>query len=147
MRRLRATFWLAVLMTLPGLGSARAADAGFVLIANPANPVSELSADTLARFYLKKSRKWPNGFSVTPVDQSATSSVRLAFTREVLGKTIGEMRDYWLKQTLSGADVPPVTRGSDADVIRFVAEEAGAVAYVSTEATLPSDVKALRVVR
>jgi hypothetical protein len=147
MRRLRATFLLAVLMALPGVGSARAADAGFVLITNTANPVSELNAETLARFYLKKSRKWPNGFAVTPVDQSATSPVRTAFTREVLGKTIGEMRDYWLKQTLSGADVPPLTRGGDADVIRFVADEAGAVAYVSAEATLPSDVKALRVVR
>ena len=147
MRRLRATFLLAVLMALPGIGSALAADARFVLIANPANPVSELSADTLARFYLRKSRKWPNGFAVTPVDQSATSPVRTAFTREVLGKTIGEMRDYWLKQTLSGADVPPLTRGGDADVIRFVAEEAGAIAYVSVETTLPSHVKALRVVR
>ena len=147
MRRLRATFLLAVLMALPGVGSARAADTGFVLIANTANPISELSADTLARLYLKKSRKWPNGFTVTPVDQSATSPVRTAFTREVLGKTIGEMRDYWLKQTLSGADVPPVTRGGDVDVIRFVAEDAGAIAYVSVEAKLPADVKALRVVR
>jgi hypothetical protein len=73
--------------------------------------------------------------------------VRTVFTREVLGKTIGEMRDYWLKQTLSGADVPPVTRGGDVDVIRFVAEDAGAIAYVSVEAKLPADVKALRVVR
>ena len=57
------------------------------------------------------------------------------------------MRDYWLKQTLSGADVPPVSRGADADVIEFVAQDAGAIAYVSAAAKLPAEVKALRVTR
>jgi ABC-type phosphate transport system substrate-binding protein len=146
MRRGRALFLVSVLMALSGVDLG-AADAGFVLITNSANPVSELSADAVARFYLKKSRKWPNGGGVTPVDQSATSFVRTAFTREVLGRTIGEMRDYWLKQTLSGADVPPVSRGADADVIEFVAQDAGAIAYVSAAAKLPAEVKALRVTR
>jgi ABC-type phosphate transport system substrate-binding protein len=131
MRRGRAVFLVSVLMALSGVDLG-AADAGFVLITNSANPVSELSADAVARFYLKKSRKWPNGG---------------AFTREVLGRTIGEMRDYWLKQTLSGADVPPVSRGADADVIEFVAQDAGAIAYVSAAAKLPAEVKALRVTR
>jgi ABC-type phosphate transport system substrate-binding protein len=146
MRRGRATFVLAVLMALPG-GPLAAADAGFVLIANAANPASELSSDTVARFYLKKSRKWPDGRTVVPVDQSATSPVRTTFTREVLGRSMGEMRDYWLKQTLSGADVPPLTRGADAEVIEFVAQDEGAIAYVSAAATLPVGVKALRVAR
>jgi ABC-type phosphate transport system substrate-binding protein len=139
-------FLLSVLTALSGekLG---AAETGFVLIANSANPVSELSADAVARFYLKKTRRWPNGGAVVPVDQSATSLVRTAFTREVLGRTIGEMRDYWLKQTLSGADVPPVSRGADADVIEFVAQDAGAIAYVSSATRLPAEVKALRVTR
>ena len=146
MRCARAMFLLSVVTALSGV-QLGAADAGFVLIANSANPVSELSSDAVARFYLKKSRRWPNGGGVTPVDQSATSLVRTAFTREVLGRTIGEMRDYWLKQTLSGADVPPVSRGADADVIDFVAQDAGAIAYVSAATRLPAEVKALRVTR
>ena len=146
MRRARAMFLLSFLAALSGV-ELGAADAGFVLIANSANPVSELSSDAVARFYLKKARRWPNGGGVTPVDQSATSLVRTAFTREVLGRTIGEMRDYWLKQTLSGADVPPVSRGADADVIEFVAQDAGAIAYVSAATRLPAEVKALRVTR
>ena len=89
MRCARAMFLLSVVTALSGV-QLGAADAGFVLIANSANPVSELSADAVARFYLKKSRRWPNGGGVTPVDQSATSLVRTAFTREVLGRTIGE---------------------------------------------------------
>ena len=146
MRRGRALFLLSVLMASSGADLC-AVDTGFVLIANSANPISELSADAVARFYLKKTRKWPNGGGVTPVDQSATSLVRTSFTREVLGRTIGEMRDYWLRQTLSGADVPPVSRGADAEVIEFVAQDAGAIAYVSAAAKLPSEVKALRVTR
>jgi ABC-type phosphate transport system substrate-binding protein len=139
-------FVLAVVTALAGL-ELSAADAGFVLIANAANPASELSSDAVARFYLKKSRKWPDGRTVVPVDQSATSPVRTTFTREVLGRSMGEMRDYWLKQTLSGADVPPLTRGADSEVIEFVAQDAGAIAYVSAAATLPAGVKALRVAR
>jgi ABC-type phosphate transport system substrate-binding protein len=146
MRRRRATLLSLILLALPG-HELPAADASFVLITNSSNPVSSLSPETLARYYFKKSRKWPNGWSVTPVDQSATSSVRTTFTRELLGKRMGEMRDYWLKQTLSGADVPPVTRGADADVIEFVSQEAGAIAYVSAAAKLPAEVKALRIER
>lgn len=146
MRTGRATLLLAAVIALPGL-QLSAADSGFVLIANAANPASELSADTVARFYLKKSRKWSDGRSVTPVDQSATAPVRTSFTREMLGRTMGEMRDYWLKQTLSGSDVPPLTRGTDADVIQFVAQEPGALAYVTAGATLPTDVKVMKVSR
>lgn len=146
MRRGRAMILLTVVAALAGLRLS-ADDVEFVLIANAANPASELRLEAVARFYLKKSRKWPDGHPVVPVDQSATSPVRTTFTREVLGRTMGEMRDYWLKQTLSGADVPPVSRGADAEVIEFVAQEPGAIAYVSSATMLPDEVKALRVAR
>jgi hypothetical protein len=55
---------------------------------------------------------------------------------------------YWQRQLLSpasGARLPTV-KGSDEEVLVYVAKTKGAVGYVSAGATLPSDVKAVSVI-
>jgi ABC-type phosphate transport system substrate-binding protein len=55
---------------------------------------------------------------------------------------------YWQRQLLSptgGARLPTV-KGSDAEVLVYVAKTKGAVGYVSAGAALSSDVKAVSVV-
>ena len=57
------------------------------------------------------------------------------------------MVQYWQKQMFSSSALrPPPVKGSDADVIAFVAKTAGAVGYVSAGASLPPDVKTLALI-
>jgi ABC-type phosphate transport system substrate-binding protein len=140
---------LALLLTLvpwPRVSEAQEGE-GYVVIVNASNDITEMSQDLVARMFLRKVRKWRNGQATTPVDQSMTAPVRLSFSKGVLGMTGGEVRDYWMKQTLSAAELPPAVRSSEREVLELVKAEAGAIAYVSAGTKLPAEVKAVKVTR
>jgi ABC-type phosphate transport system substrate-binding protein len=104
-----------------------------------------MSQDLVARMFLRKVRRWRSGKTTSPVDQSLASPVRVSFSKTVLGMSVGEIRDYWMNQTLSGAEPPPSVRSSDREVLEAVKSEPGAIGYVSTEVRLPAEVKAVKV--
>jgi ABC-type phosphate transport system substrate-binding protein len=79
-----------------------------------------------------------------PVDQSASSPTRITFTKAYLGKSISSVKNYWNQQLFSGADVPPLEKASDAEVIDFVKSTPGGIGYVSTAADI-SGVKEISV--
>ncbi len=139
----------AMLMSVTGLSVPAAGPdeaAGFQVVVNASNSVAQLSSDEVARLFLKKVRKWPDGRMVAPVDQSSTSPVRASFAKGVLQLSLGEQKDYWLRQTLSGREVPPRALADDDAVLEFVAAQPGAIAYVSDGARLPSSVHSLKLV-
>jgi hypothetical protein len=54
---------------------------------------------------------------------------------------------YWQKQMFAANPLrPPAVKGSDAEVIAFVAKTEGAVGYVSKAAALPPEVKAVALI-
>jgi hypothetical protein len=92
----------------------------------------------------KKAERWGSGGIAIPVDQSGTSPVRRSFSDAVLGMPVAAAVQYWQGQMFAGNRLrPPAVRGSDAEVIAFVAKTEGAVGYVSKAATLPPGVKAI----
>lgn len=133
---------LAALLGLAFLFAAQRglAQGGWKLIVHPSVTVDAVSREQLARLYLKKGIRWSDGRSAVPVDQSEGSAVRAAFTRDVLAKTPNEVKSYWQQQIFTGRAAPPAVRGSDAEVVRFVAQTSGAVGYVSAAAEV-RDVK------
>lgn len=140
---------LLFFLSLVGLGSTGAGPGepqGYRVVVHASNPVAQLSADEVARLFLKKVRTWPDGRMAAPVDQSMTSPVRASFARDVLQLTAGAQKDYWLKQTLSGREVPPRALEGDTAVLDFVAAQQGAIAYVSNDTPLPPSVRVLKVV-
>ena len=132
--------WLAVaalvMSALLGsnLASADDDDHTFVVVVGADNPVPSLKRGELARLFLKKTSRWSDGREVRPVDQSAGSPVRSAFTRTVLsvegmGK-ISAVQSFWLQQVYSGKSTPPPVKPADADVIAFITANPGAIGYV-----------------
>jgi hypothetical protein len=69
----------------------------------------------------------------------------LSFSRKVLGMSSGEIRDFWLKQTLSGGELAPTVRSTEQEILEFVKAEPGAISYVSAGTRLPVEVKAVTV--
>lgn len=138
-----------LLFTLALSPTPRPATAGegenYIVVVNASSDVSEVSQDLLARIFLRKARTWRAGRSASPVDLSLASPLRAAFSRKVLGLSISEVRDFWMKQTLSGGDVAPPVRSSERDILDFVKSEPGGIGYVSADSALPSDVKAVKV--
>lgn len=130
----------------PASGAAAPASAGFVVIVNAGNPATTLSKLDASRIFLKKARAWPGGgLSADPVDQKDASPARREFLSAVMGKDPAAMAAYWQSQLFVGRTTPPPVKGSDADVIAFVAGSKGAIGYVSAGIPLPETVKAIRI--
>jgi len=123
---------------LPQTGS-KATDEYRVVVSND-SPLSSVSRCDLAKIFLRKTSRWQDGREAVPVDQSARSMVRVAFTRGVLRVEglgqISAVEAYWQQQLYSGRNTPPPVKADDSEVVAFVAANAGAVGYVRSEVPL-----------
>jgi ABC-type phosphate transport system substrate-binding protein len=120
----------------------------YVVIVSSKNTATTLSRRELARLFLKKSRRFQDGSEAVPVDQSAQSGARAAFTRDVLKveglDKLSSVTTYWQQELYSGRSSPPAVKASDADVVAFVSGNSGGLGYVSPATDL-SGVKTLKV--
>jgi ABC-type phosphate transport system substrate-binding protein len=102
----------------------------FVVIVNKSNPITSLPVTELQRVFRKQTRMWRHGESMVPVDWDATSDVRQEFSRLVMGRSVREMADFWIQQSITQGLAPPSTQKSTRAILRFVASVAGAISYV-----------------
>lgn len=112
------------------IGPSSAQSTPFVVIVNNANPVKTLPLIELRRIFLKQSRMWPHGEPMVPVDWDSTTYVRQAFARQILQRSVREMAEYWMQQSMTQGIAPPSTQRSARAVMRFVASVPGAISYV-----------------
>ena len=105
----------------------------FVIIVNKANPVKTLSLAELRRIFTKQSRMWPHAEPMVPVDWDSTAEIRQVFSKQVLNRSVREMAEYWVQQSMTQGIAPPSTQRSARAVLRFVASVPGAISYVPAE--------------
>ncbi len=120
----------AALIVLMWTGHASTEIIPFVVIVNNANPVTSLTMVELRRIFMKQSRMWPHGEPMVPVDWDSTHYMRAVFSKDVLDRTVREMQDYWVQQSMTQGVTPPSTQRSARAVLRFVAGVPGAISYV-----------------
>jgi ABC-type phosphate transport system substrate-binding protein len=125
-RRLLVLALLAGLWTEPAVTQSPQ----FVVITNKDNPVETLPITELRRIFLKQSRMWPHGEPMVPVDWDSSNYLRQAFARQVLNRSVREMADYWVQQSMTQGLAPPSTQRSARAILRFVANVPGAISYV-----------------
>lgn len=106
----------------------------FVIVTHPGVGTATLSTNAWSAIFLKKTRTWPGGTPIIPLDQSERSVVRIKFTTVVHRKSVSAVRSYWHQRIFFGRDVPPIEKASDAAVVDFVRATPGAVGYVSVNA-------------
>ena len=122
-----------------------AQEAEYVVIVNAQNPITQLKREQASSLFMSRTAKWSHGPSGAAVDQSMTSKVRQAFSREVLGQPAEGVQNYWRKRMLEAREFPPPVKASDAEVIAAVAKEAGGIGYVAVATELPPSVKAVKI--
>ena len=121
----------AVATQRPPVSSARPP---FTVVVNNANPVDTLTVAELRRIFMKQQRLWAHGDTIVPVDWDAASQMRRVFSQIILGRSVREMAEYWVRQSVTQGLAPPSTLSSDLAVARFVATVPGAIAYLSADA-------------
>ncbi len=139
----RIIFALAAIGVLTG--SQRLEAQEFQVVVHAGAGLTEISRGDLSSIFQKKARKLPSGENANPVDQGDAAAVREAFSQAVHGRSAQQLAAYWQQQVFSGKDFPPQQKGSDAEVLAYVASTPGAIGYVAAGASLATGVKAVRV--
>jgi len=102
----------------------------YKIIVNPSNPVSSMSREDVSRIFLKKTTKFSDGRSASPVDLPTGSPTRESFSKDVHGKSSSAVDAYWQQLIFSGRDIPPGQK-SESGVLEFVRSNENAIGYVS----------------
>ena len=108
----------------------------FRIVTHADNPVTSLSKTQLSRFLLKKVSKWETGEQVQAVDQGSKQEVREIFSKAIHGRSAASIQRYWQRQIFSGKGVPPPELEDDSEVLDYVAQNRGAIGYVSRGASV-----------
>jgi ABC-type phosphate transport system substrate-binding protein len=110
--------------------------AAYQVIVHPRNGAASVERKFLEDAFLKKTTVWPNDDVIRPADLAPDSSVRRAFTRDVLNRSVEAVKGYWQQRIFSGRDVPPPEFQRDDEVVQFVLKHEGGVGYVSGTANV-----------
>jgi ABC-type phosphate transport system substrate-binding protein len=127
--------FIRVGLLLATLLPAVSAAADYVVVVHSSNPVASLTRTEASRLFLRSSTVWPSGEHVKPVDLAKGSPARAAFTKEILGRSMGAIDQYWTQSVFSGRAIPPPEKRSDAEVVAYVRENPGAIGYVAAGAS------------
>lgn len=103
--------------------------ADVVVIANPMGP-DALSKAQIAKLYLGKSKKLPNGDKAVVIEQAEGTAVRAEFHAAITGKSDSQLQAYWSRLVFTGKGNPPKTIGSPSLIKSQVATNANAIAYI-----------------
>ncbi|MDX9741767.1 MAG: phosphate ABC transporter substrate-binding protein [Gammaproteobacteria bacterium] len=128
----------AALVVVLGFGGAPAAEAEVMVIGNQQLPVSSLSAQVVADLYLGRAVQLSTGQRVEVADLPVGHPVRDEFYSRILGRDPDQIRAYWAKRIFTGKGTPPLVRGDEAAMVRWVREAPGRIGYVSTGAVTDS---------
>jgi ABC-type phosphate transport system substrate-binding protein len=128
--RSHGAFLALALLLAPGPTPAAARDGAYQIIVHPENPTREVSRSFLRDAFLKRSTQWAHGSVLRPVDLNNRAPAREVFSREVLGRSVAEVRRYWQQQIFSGKNVPPPEMESEAEVAAYVLKHPGAIGYL-----------------
>lgn len=106
-----------------------------VVVVNRDNPVTNITLHDLRDLYLGKRRFWSNGMRVHVADlvekKVADDKTAFArFTREFIDKDPVALKSFWIKMIFSGSGQPPKQFETPEEVIHYVADDEGGVAYL-----------------
>ncbi len=115
------------------------ADPGVLVVMNAASGVESLTRDQVVNIFLGRFRQLPNGMPALPIDQPADQPLKATFYQRLVNKQLAEIRAYWARLVFSGKTTPPRQAETPEQVLQWLAENPGAVAYLDTDP--PSQVR------
>jgi ABC-type phosphate transport system substrate-binding protein len=101
-----------------------------VVIINPANSAT-IDEEQIAKIFLGQTKTFSNGSEATPIDQKE-GSIREEFGNKLLKKNPSQLKAQWARQIFTGGAKPPKELASDDEILKFVANTPGAIAYIDS---------------
>jgi ABC-type phosphate transport system substrate-binding protein len=101
-----------------------------LVVVSSANQTKPLSVAQLRRIFLREETVWSNGWPITVFERSTDNPIRATFSMAVVGKTPGQLSEYWLGLALTrGLDPPKVCRTSTL-LRQYLERVKGGIGYV-----------------
>ena len=108
------------------------AHAGVAIIVNPDSALTAASKTEVVNIFLGKSKS-VQGTRLTPYDLEKGQIARDHFYKKVVRKNESQLKAYWSRLIFTGKGLPPTAYASEQDVLDTVADDAGAIGYVSSD--------------
>lgn len=106
--------------------------AGVVVVVSTQNSTSELDEKQIYNIYMGKTKSFPDGMKVLPLDQKKGSSNRDSFRDELLQKSSSQLNTYWSRLIFTGKGTPPQESGGSVDVKSLVAANPNFIGYIDS---------------
>ena len=89
-----------------------------VVVVAAETPISKLSKSQVAKIFLGKSRRFPDGSRALPINQNEGNADRDNFYRRVSGKSPSQVKAHWSKLIFTGRGQPP-KEAADSDAVKY----------------------------
>lgn len=113
------------------------AQAQVVVVVNRDTAVEKINSDQATQMFLKQVQTWPDGKPVQPIDIREGAPLRAEFYSKVTGRSPGQVRAYWARQSFTGMGFPPKQADSAEEVSKLVQATPGAIGYINKKQVAP----------
>lgn len=107
--------------------------ADIAVVVNRENPVETLTPRQVSHIYLGRSRIFPTGEWVFPLEREINSAIRADFYKLLNGMSLKRLNAYWARLQFSGQVQPPVVIEESDDLLYQVMNNTRAIAYMALE--------------
>lgn len=116
---------LSLLLALSPIASAE-----IVPVVSVKSSVGTMNKEQVVDIFLGKTRRFPNGDPVVPIDQAEGSAIRDAFYMQFANKTSAQIKAYWSKIIFTGRGEPPREVSPSERVKQVLAENPYSIGYI-----------------
>lgn len=103
------------------------------VIIHPTND-AQLTTEDIAKIYLGKLKRFPNGNLAVPLDRTEGTDIRVKFLETTVGKDETKMKSYWSRLIFTGKGIPPKIIESDQEVRELVSRNPDIIGYIDSSA-------------
>jgi hypothetical protein len=118
--------FLALLLTL-----APPAEADVAVIVHASNAAAAPTPKEVQDIFLGRKRTFADGRRALPLDQA--TPLRVEFYESLAARPIAQIDAYWARLLFTGQASPPPRLADDAEVLKAVRENEGAIGYVAPD--------------
>ena len=106
---------------------------GIIVVANIQQTDLSLSKQQIRSLFMGSSL----GYGLKVVTLPPSSLVRVAFNTKIIGLTEDRIQSYWAQMRFSGRKTRPAELDSEQQLIEFLTNNPGTVAYLSASTKIP----------
>lgn len=131
MRQMRLYKLIVMIALLTGSGLAWPE---ISIVVHPNSSMNNITPVQAANIFLGKTKTFPNGKLVIPIDQARLSKIRQEFYKKLVNKNQNQLNAYWARQVFTGKSQPPNRVNDNNEVKLLIGDNPGMIGYIDSDA-------------